>query len=92
LYTFLNRVRPGGPGWGRIRAAAANEGVALADADGDFPAALLATALGCVCIYAAMFATGYLIYGRVGSGLVMTAVALVAGFVLWRQARKLSFS
>jgi Na+/proline symporter len=91
LFSFLNRVRPGGPGWKKIRETAAREGVALGDADGDFPAALLATVLGCIAIYAAMFATGFLIYGQAGAGLGMIAVALIAGLALWSQVRKLSF-
>lgn len=92
LYDFLNRVRPGGPGWQKVREAATRDGVTLAEADGDFPAALLATVLGCVVIYALMFATGYFIYGNVGASLGMTAVALLTGVALWKQARKLSFS
>ncbi|MGB5274857.1 MAG: Na+:solute symporter, partial [Flavobacteriaceae bacterium] len=46
------------------------------------PSGLTAMLLGCVLIYSIMFATGYWIYGRTTSAMVLTAVAFVSGFLL----------
>ena len=52
LIRFYRLVRPSGPGWKPIAAAAGP--VASADS---LPASLLGWVLGCVCVYAALFGT-----------------------------------
>ena len=41
-----------------------------------FSAAALAWFLGCLAVYSALFGTGYVLYGRVGIGVALLAVAL----------------
>ena len=53
---------------------------------------LLAMTLACACVYAMMFAVGYWIYGRCAIASVMTAVAVVAGVLLFPVLRKLNAS
>jgi SSS family solute:Na+ symporter len=80
LQAFVAKVRPAGPGWRGFRGAGVGPGDPL-------PRALLAWSLGCVMVYAALFATGSLLYGEVGRGLLLAAVAAVAGVALARIAR-----
>jgi hypothetical protein len=51
--------------------------------------ALLAIALGCLTVYAAMFATGWWIYGRSGPAAGATVACLVAAVGLALATRKL---
>ncbi len=79
LRSFHDRIRPMGPGW---RGA----GLGLEeDADYDSPsAALLAWFLGCIVIYATLFGTGYLLYGRLPVALGCFALAAVSAVGVMR--------
>ena len=54
-------------------------------------AAFLAWFLGCVAVYASLFGTGYLLYGRTLLGLVCTAVAVLSALILARVIPKVGF-
>jgi SSS family solute:Na+ symporter len=89
LRRFYREVRPGGPGWARVRQRAVHDGSPLPEngRGWDVPRGLLCAALGCVVVYATLFATGQWIYGRTVAALVLMMVAVVAGFTLqklWR--------
>jgi len=46
--------------------------------------------LGCVCIYGALFSTGYFIYGKTTNGLLGLIIVLVSGVLLirvWKQIK-----
>ena len=77
LTEFVRRIRPAGPGWGPFRV----EGTGPSD---PLPQALLSWALGCMTVYAALFATGSLLYGRTGRGLVLAGIAVMCGIALAR--------
>lgn len=79
LQSFYDHIRPMGPGW---RGA----GIRLAEADPSESAAagFLAVFLGCVVIYAALFGTGYALYGRWAVGAACLAVAASAAWGLLR--------
>lgn len=78
LQAFYDLIRPMGRGWARVIHVPRDR------PREDLTAALLCWFLGCVVVYAAMFATGLLLYGRIAGGLVLTAVATAAGFWLLR--------
>ena len=80
LRAFYEKIRPMGPGWQRAVGAPGEQ----APAQGDITAAFLAWFLGCACVYAALFATGSLLYGRMAPGLGFGTVAVVAGVALLR--------
>lgn len=84
LRKFFQRIQPAGAGWNKVIAEAKAEGVELRDPAqrSDLSAALLATLAMTVGIYALIFAGGYILYGRTGLGVGMTALALVCGWVL----------
>ena len=80
LAAFVRRIRPAGPGW---RAFTSDD----ATPPDSMPRALLSWSLGCLAVYAALFATGSFLYGQTGRGFALGAVAVVAGTVLGRLWR-----
>jgi solute:Na+ symporter, SSS family len=81
LIDFYRKVRPAGPGWAPIRAAAG----ALEAASGDnIPLALLGWAAGCMTIWSALFTVGNILYGRLHTAALLFAVFVVSGVVLVR--------
>ncbi len=82
LARFYDRIRPAGPGWRRVRRDA---GLPTST---DRPAeALLGTTAGCAMVYAILFGTGYVLYGRHAAAVVCGLVAVVAGTLLVRSVR-----
>ena len=86
LQSFYDRIRPYPAGW--RRAVDTGRG---GHAGGDIAASLLAWFLGCVAVYAALFATGYLLYGRLTVGLVCAAVAVLSALALSRVIPRVGF-
>jgi Na+/proline symporter len=88
LRRFCRLTRPGGPGWRAVRARAADAGEPLPSGLGELPSGVACAALGCVAVYAALFATGAAIYGRVPTAVVLAATGIVAGLgIRWLWAR-----
>jgi Na+/proline symporter len=75
LVSFYKLVRPGGPGWSRVRAEAG-----VAAAPDSMPHSLLGWVCGCLGVYSALFGTGSFIYGKTAQGLVWL-VALVVSVI-----------
>ncbi len=72
LDSFYRRVRPGGPGWARVSAR-------LGFGREKIPGGALSFAnwgLGILLVYSALFGIGRLVFGHVGSGLALLAVAV----------------
>jgi hypothetical protein len=82
LVAFYRQVRPAGPGWNRIAAAAGDtsgrptESLALQ---------FINWLLGCVLIYASLFGIGKLVFNEWGAGLAFIVVALVSGVLISRN-------
>jgi len=89
LRDFHAKIRPLGRGWEAV--VPHTDGVGQ-DGPGDsdsgpgseFSAGLLSWFLGCVMVYAALFGTGFLLYGNVALGLIGLTVAAVAGWGVLR--------
>ena len=79
LIAFYRLVRPAGPGWKPIAAAAGP-----VESPDSLPQSLLGWVLGCTFIYAALFGTGSFIYGKTAQGLVWLVLFVVSGFGLMR--------
>lgn len=77
----------GGGGGG----AAGTAGAEVAEAEAwNVPAGVLAMLAGTVAIYGVLFATGMLLYGNLGAGIVFLAVAIAASLLvmaLWPRVR-----
>lgn len=91
LVSFYRLVRPGGPGWQKLAALAAQEGdlgSAHIRSDWNVPSGILAMIAGCLAVYGMLFAVGYWLYGNTGPASIMTVIALGAGAWLVRFFRK----
>ena len=86
LQSFYDRIRPSPAGWRR-----AVDTQRQAKTNGNIAARFLAWFLGCVAVYAALFATGYLLYGRLEIGLLCAAVAIASAYGLKRVIPKVGF-
>ena len=86
LRNFYRLVHPGGPGWKRIVEEAEQEGELLEDNTEawDVPWGILCMFLGVVAVYCTLFATGQWIYGRYLLASILTGVAAIATFLLFR--------
>jgi hypothetical protein len=91
LRSFYREIHPIGPGWRPVvekmqleRSAEAGD-VSIDDAEAtsgeSLTAGFLAWFLGCVTVYAALFGTGYLLYGELVPGVF--CVFLFAGSATW---------
>ena len=85
LQSFYDRIRPFGRGW---RAAV---DVGLADTGDSMPAAFLCWFLGCMVVYAALFGTGFFIYGRPELGSFCAVLVVAAATGLFRTLPRVGF-
>jgi Na+/proline symporter len=89
LIEFYRKVRPSGPGWAPIRAAAGlSEAEARLTTD-NIPLALLGWVVGSSMIWSALFTVGNILYGRQGYALLMGAVFVVSAALLLYVIRQL---
>ncbi len=93
LRSFYRLCHPGGPGWRKVvmEAKADGEDIDQKNAIGDWklPIQILCVFLGCVAIYASLFAIGNFVYGNMVWGFVMIGTALVAVFFLFKSFGKI---
>ncbi len=89
LIEFYQKIRPGGPGWKAVIEKAAAKGESITYHKGQLPLELLSFVIGCFTVYAALFATGYWIYGQTSAALIASAGALIGGALLFRSWGKL---
>ncbi len=87
LINFYRKVRPPGPGWRTVRAAA---GISEAEAatwarSDNIPVAMIGWVSGSVLIWAALFTVGNFLYGRMGYAWSLLALSVAAGAVLDRR-------
>jgi len=86
LQAFYDRIRPMGPGWrAAVQTQPGHPGESVS-------AAFLCWFLGVVVIYAALFGTGYLLYGKMTTAVVCLVVAGVAAWGLFRAMRRVGFA
>jgi SSS family solute:Na+ symporter len=85
LQAFYDKIRPFGRGWARV--------VEVTDTpvSGSVTAALTCWLLGCVVVYAALFGTGYVLYGRTGLGSVFLGASALAALGLFRTLPRVGF-
>jgi hypothetical protein len=104
LRSFYERIRPLGPGWKEVSAeapggsgtsddwgAARSQGTRRRVGE-SLGAAAVCWFLGCVVVYAVLFATGALMYGEVATGVGYVAAAVVGGLALFRLLPRVALS
>jgi Na+/proline symporter len=85
LQRFFDTIRPFGRGWDRV--------VQVDDAPvgGSVTAALTCWLLGCVVVYAALFGTGYALYGRAGLASLFLGASALSALGLFRVLPRVGF-
>ncbi|MFP4499902.1 MAG: sodium:solute symporter family protein [Candidatus Hydrogenedentota bacterium] len=93
LVGFYKKVQPGGPGWRGFISRAEAEGHDFSEVDriGQLPLGILCMVLGCVAVYATLFATGYWLYGNTAEAKWLTGIAVVSTIVLVFMWRRLTY-
>jgi Na+/proline symporter len=84
LVSFYKLVRPAGPGWSSIRAE-----TGVGSSPDSLPQAFLGWMLGCVFVYAALFGTGSVLYGRTSLAAMWIALFVASGAGLIRLLPRL---
>ena len=79
LVAFYRLVRPAGPGWREVRREAG-----VGASPDSLPQNLLGWVLGCVFVYAALFGTGSVLYGKTAQAAVWIGLFIVSGVWLAR--------
>jgi Na+/proline symporter len=74
LLAFYKLVRPAGPGWRAIRTQSG-----VGSSPDSLPQNLLGWILGCVFVYAALFGTGSVLYGRTALAALWIVLFLASG-------------
>ncbi|MCW5514776.1 sodium:solute symporter family protein [Muriicola sp. Z0-33] len=91
LRSFYQKIQPGGPGWSKVVNEAKDDDVEIVNTNEKWsvPSGITAMLLGVALIYSLLFATGYWIYGRTTSALIISGIALVSGLLLIRTWNKM---
>ena len=88
LTHFVEKIQPGGPGWAKVRAQMNAD---QQEAEGwNVPTGILCMLLGAFAIYAALFSTGYFIYGNNFAGMSLAILSLICFYSLWRLSKKIT--
>ena len=85
LQAFYDKIRPLGPGW--------HHAVQTQPSDGreSLTAAFLCWFLGCLVVYAALFGTGFVVYGQMLPGLVCLVLVAASGYGLFKTIPRVGF-
>ena len=83
LQAFYDRIRPFSRGW--------KSAVQTGAVEGSITAAFASWFLGCLAVYAALFGTGYLLYGQLALGALAFAVTVIAAVGLFRALPQVGF-
>ena len=84
LLNFYKKTTPGGPGW---KAVVGNN--QIEKSQWSVPSGILGMILALIMIYNLLFATGYFIYGNFKLGIVLTAIAMIAAYLLIKVWKKI---
>ncbi len=87
LKRFYEHVGPASIGWKPVL----RRNPDIVEEKGQLPFEIMLMVTGCFTIYAALFATGYWIYGNTISGSVATLVAIAGSMIILKNAKKLRF-
>ena len=78
LKSFCRLINPGGPGWKPVYGALKDEGHRFTSSGVNLPRGILCMVLGCLAVYALLFATGSWLYGQSGNAAILGAVAVLS--------------
>jgi len=81
LVHFYNVTRPGGAGWASVRAM---DGIESTEEKGSLAYGILAMFLGVCLVYAALFGTGFFLYGQMTYALIATVITVVTAWLIYK--------
>ncbi|MEL7340999.1 MAG: Na+:solute symporter, partial [Bacteroidota bacterium] len=86
LKSFYEKIQPAGNGWNALKQMAQDRNDTLLDTgiSGKLSLEILAMVVGCTAIYSTLFAMGYWLYGNTMPAIVLTVVAAVTSYGLFR--------
>jgi len=84
LRKFYRLIKPGGNGWNAVIDKANAEGDTIQKEQGQLPLELLCFVIGVVTVYSTLFATGNWIYGNTTPAIILTGIAGIGAFFLFR--------
>lgn len=87
LKRFYELVGPASLGWKPVL----KRNPDIKEEKGQLPFEILLMLVGCTTVYAALFATGYWIYGNISAALVASALAIAGTLFLLMSTKKLRF-
>jgi len=87
LKNFYEKINPGSFGWGAVLA----QNPTLKAERGQLPFEIGLMITGCFTVYAALFASGFWIYGELPSAIIATSVAVAGGIIIFSQWNKIKF-
>lgn len=93
LANFYRLIRPASAGWKPVVNFSKRRDGGLHEEElkpGKLPLEILCMVVGCFAIYGALFATGFWIYGNTMPAVVLSAVAVVGAFILFKIWGKLN--
>lgn len=88
LIEFYKKVRPAGPGWAKIRAAAGMANTPASPSD-HLGKSILGWLAGCAAIWSSLFAIGNFLYGRNSLAWVLTGIFVVSAAIVISLINKL---
>ena len=84
LASFYNTITPYGKGWNAFRKIASEENIPLKTTTDVFTIDFASMLLGILCIYTALFGTGYLIYGNAASATLLLGISAISAFFIFK--------
>ncbi len=90
LIDFYKKIRPAGNGWNPIIQKAHDRGIVLEKSSEKLPLQLLSFLTGTITVYAALFASGFWIYGETMNAIICTVLAILGGFTLFNFWNKMN--
>ena len=97
LFKFLEKTNTGGPGWKRVREEASKARYQNFNDNKknkwSVPLGIICMLIGSISIYSILFSTGYFIYGQIIKGFIFLFIALLFGYLLminWKKLNKLN--
>lgn len=93
LVNFCKLIRPGGPGWEKVKSMASRRGLQMNEIEDEawrVPQGIYCMVLGCIFVYGILLATGYWLYGNYAPASLLSVVTAVSGIALLKGWSKLS--
>ena len=94
LYKFYQKTKPGGPGWAKVRAMAAADGIDIEEntkgKPWQLPYEIVCVFLGTIMIYSCLFAIGNLIFRNVLTSIILGLTSIICCYLIFTTLKHTS--